>query len=312
MYRIEVTKLKNPHISLKLNLKEEQKYVKQGRIYTSTIRELETAMWFVYEGGFDNVHKRLGIFSACERDILRTAQELAKKLDRFRAFTKELLKTEMTGQKAEVLEESAKAGENVLRYSYSFWDERENLSKRVVAFLSDAADGRAQLKDACEELDIKKLLKTISASYKKMAEIMDNTLRELESVEVEFFSKKFDRRSGSYQEKAVSLIRDPHENLCGCDREGVLFAALKECAAGTKNGSLKAADILGKALARYERVEKQAAGKRKGRISWQRENPRENIKEKPPPRPSVRKKMEVMRMQKSEIHGKVAEKTIGR
>ena len=297
MYRIEVTRLKNPLISLKLNLKENQKYVKQGRTYTSTIRELETAMWFLYEGGFDNAHKRLGIFSACERDILRTAQELAKTLDRFRAFTRELLKTETAGIKAEALGEAAKAGEKALHYSYRFWDERENLSKRAAAFLSDAADGRAQLKDACEELDIRKLLKTLSASYQKMAGIMDDTLRELESVEAEFLSEKFDRQSGSCQEKAADLIRDPHEALCGCDREGVLFAALKECAAGTKNGSLKAAEILGKALAGYERVEKQAAGKRK-----------ENIKEKPPPKPSVRKKMEAMRMQKPETMGKVAEK----
>lgn len=295
MYRTEVRMLKNPLIHMKLNLKESQKYVKQGRTYTSTIQWVETLMWFVYEKDLNNVHKRLGIFASCERETLRVAQEMAKTLDGFRTFTKELQKTKLSEEKAEVLKEMAKAGEKALHGSYEYWDTRMKLDEKARTFLFDVADDRAGLRDACEKLEIKKLLHALLADYKDIAETMDGAMRKLESMGQNFMSDR------EYQHRAASMINNFHEDFSGYDKEGALFAALKECASRTRDDGEKAAGILQKALTRYERAEKQASGRKKEQPVQKKENTREN-------KPSVRKKMEAMRTQQPENRGKVAEK----
>ena len=72
MYKMLVKDKMNPFLHMELNLKESQKYVKQGRTYTSTLMNFETLMWFVYQLEENRTHRQLGIFAACEREILHT------------------------------------------------------------------------------------------------------------------------------------------------------------------------------------------------------------------------------------------------
>lgn len=288
MYKRPVKDMMNPFIQMDLDLKESRKYVKQGRTYNSTIKNLEILMWFVYEKNFDRTHRQLGTFAACERELLHTAQELTAPLDKIKIFSQKLLETGEARRKQDILQEVIRAEKSAEDAYYQFWEMREDLSSRSEKVLRDAAEtDPGKLKDACEDLKLKDILFAMHDAFHDSAEKLENALQKLESVEQ---GQVPDR---NHQREVYELLYSHRTDAGRCDKEIVLLAALKECMKNVKDRYAGAAKMLKETLGKYERIKDRTAGKDSG--------------EKEKNRESVRKKIAVLQMQQPERTGRVAE-----
>lgn len=185
MYKMLVKDKMPPYIHLNLNLKESQKYVKQGRTYTSSIPNLEMLMWFVYEMEQNRTHRQLGIFAACEREILHTVQDISHQLEQIRKLSEEFGNIDIPAEKREVFETVLQAAKSTERKSYDgFWKMRIEVSDRSEELLYDAAKSDpAKLKNACSDLNLGELLHNLHNNFHDNAAEMKKTLEEIERIE---------------------------------------------------------------------------------------------------------------------------------
>ncbi|MDE6949496.1 MAG: hypothetical protein K2P64_01005 [Lachnospiraceae bacterium] len=291
MYKMLVED-KMPHfLRMELNLKESQKYVKQGRTYTSLIPNLETLMWFVYEMEQNRTHRQLGIFAACEREILHTVQDISHQLEQISKLSEEFGNIDISAEKREVFEMVLQAAESTRRKSYNgFWNMRGEINDRSEELMQDAAkNDPGKLKNACSDLNLGELLHNLHNNFHDNAAEMKKTLEEIKRIEPDppwgYAIQEINGR--------VYFRMLDRENY---DREALLFSSLRKCAEKILDGCTNAVKVAEKAIMKYEHIESRAAGTKKN-----------NIGEKEERRPSVRGKMEILQMQQPEKSGRVAE-----
>lgn len=293
MYKRAVKDLMNPFIHMELNLKESQKYVKQGRTYTSTLMNLEILMWFVYEMELNSTHRQLGIFSACEREVLHTVQETTRLLDDIRKFASDLQKTGLSKERQDILDILVQTGESARNNAYyKFWDVRAEISERSRELLEHAAanDPRS-LKDACKELKLREILENMRDAFSGDAGKMDEAVKRMESIETELALED------GYQEKVRDLMRFYDRDFGSYDKESILLFMSKDYSKKVVDSYKRIAGIIEKAVEKYERIENRIAEAEKNRCIKKKEN-----------RPSVKKRIEILQMRQPERSGKVAEK----
>lgn len=286
MYKRTVQSMMNPFIHMELNLKESQKYVKQGRTYTSSLINLETLMWFVYEMEQNRTHRQLGIFAACERGILTDAQNIGNYMERIRVLSGELKKKDMSPEKQKALETAVQTVESVRsRSCYKFWDMRGEINERSKELLREAAkNDPRELKNASRSLNLGGLLYDMRQNFHDSAGKLDEALKEIESIEPMLVRKR--ENIG----KSVERYREPY------DEEGLLFCSLKDYIIKIKTCCICIEKATEKAASKYDRIENQIAEIEKLNADRKKEN-----------RPSVRKKIETVQMRQPERGGKVAE-----
>lgn len=292
MYKRLVKDMKNPFIHMELNLKESQKYAKQGRTYTSSIMNFETLMWFVYEMEQNRTHRLLGIFSACEQETLRIAQDMFAPLNQIKVFSGEFEKMNMSQEKKDVLKKAVQAAESIEKGSYNaFWNMREEINIKSKELLKDAAENDpTKLKNAYRDLNLGELLHTLHDSFHNNAMEMEEALKEIGRIEP-------DPPWGYGVAREVNGMRrlrrlDDKE----CDTESLLFSSLKMNMEKLKDSCINVEKVVEKAIAKYERIENRATGVKKTNVEKKEEN-----------RASVRGKMELLQMREPKRSGKVAE-----
>lgn len=292
VYKRPVKNMMNPFIHLELNLKESQKYAKQGRTYTSSIMDLEMVMWFVYEMEQNRTHRQLGIFAACEREILHIMQDISKPLEQIKMLSGELQKIDITQEKRDVLENVMEAGESAKKDVYlRFWGIREKVSRDSRKLLEEAAKSSPErLKDACRELKSGELLHALHDAFRDNSAKLDEAAKRIKSIEPD----KVLGNDG--QRKVWEMMHSRDVYIEDNGKEEILFAALKKCVEQVGACCKKAEEIAEKAAERYDRIENRKAEKEK----------REKEK-KGEGRPSVKKKIELLQMRQPERSSRVAE-----
>ena len=291
MYKMLVKDKMPPFLRLELDLKESQKYVKQGRTYTSSIPNLETLMWFVYQLEQNRAHRQLGIFAACEVEILHTVQDISHQLEQIRKISEEFGNIDISAEKREVFETVLQAAKSTERKSYDgFWKMRIEVSDRSEELLHDTAKSDSvKLENACSDLNLGELLHNLHNSFHDNAAEMKKALEEIKRIEPDppwgyaiqeingrMYLRMLDRES--------------------CDKEALLFSLLKTCVEKLLNGCTNAVKAAEKAIMKYERIENRTAGTKKNNTGKKEES-----------RPSIRGKMEILQMQQPERSGRVAE-----
>lgn len=289
VYRRNVKEMMDPFLRMDLNLKESQKYVKQGRTYNSSIRNLEILMWFVYEQDLDRTHRQLGDFAAAERKVLRLAQETAHAADRIKGFCGELQKMWMPEEKREILETAMRTVESAQEALCGFWDMRLEVGDNAEKLMRSAADGREKLENAADALQLKRLLHDMSDAFRASTGKMEDALTMLKGMEPEL------RLNGKDREKVGDLIWLRNVDYEGCDKKAVLWTALKECALKVHEGQAGILDELEKAAEQHERLESRTAASERG-----------NGTGKARERVSIRKKLEAFKVLQPERDGKAA------
>lgn len=292
MYKRAVKDVMDPFIHMELNLKESQKYVKQGRTYNSSIKNLEVLMWFVYEMEQNRAHRQLGIFAACEREILHIVQDISVPLDQIKRFSEELRKTDISQEKQDVLETVMPAVESAKQDAYyGFWNMRVEISQKSRELLEDAAKSSPEkLKDACKELKLGELLHAMHDAFRDSAGKLDEAAARIESIEPDVVLGSADQR------KVWEIMHSRDVHVESGDKEAILLAALKECVEQVGAGYKKAERNIEKAAERYGRIESRIAEKEK-----------RDREKKGEDRPSVKKKIEILQMQQPERRSRVAE-----
>lgn len=291
-YKMPLKSIMNPYIHLDLNLKESRKYARQGRTYTSSIMNLEIVMWFVYKLELDRIHRQLGIFAACEREMLSMVRDVSLPLDQIKMLTQELGKTDIPQEKRDALETVMKAGKSAEQDAYlKFWDMRMEIDQKSRKLQEDAVKcGLKNLKDACKELKPGELLHAMHDAFRDCAGKLDEAVKRVESAAP-------DKSIGDVgQEKVWELTHYRNVNITGGDKEEILFTALKECMKQVRDNYKNAETAVEKAAAKYDRIERRMAEKEKS-----------NGEKREEERPSVRKKMELLQMQQPERRNRVAE-----
>lgn len=286
MYRMPVREKKNPFINMELNLKESQKYVKQGRTYTSSLIKLETLMWFVYEMELNRTHRQLGIFAACEREILYEAQNIGKNMEQIRVLSGELKKREMSPEKQNALEAAVQTVKSVKSGScYKFWDMRVEISDRAEELLRDAAkNDPGELKNAARNLNLGGLLHDMCQNFHDSTGKLDEALEKLESIGP-MLTRKMENIG-----RTVERYQETY------DEEGLLFCSLKDYIKKIRTSCICIEKATEKAAAKYDRIENRIADTEKLNADRKKEN-----------KPSVRKKIETAQMRQPEGFGRVAE-----
>ncbi len=291
MYKMLVEDKMPPFLRMELNMKESQKYVKQGRTYTSSIPNLETLMWFVYQLEQNRAHRQLGIFAACEREILHTVQDISHQLEQIRKLSEEFGNIDISAEKREVFETVLQAAESTKRKSYNgFWNMRGEISDRSEELMRDAAKSDpAKLKNACRDLNLGELLRNLHNNFHDDAAEMKKTLEEIKRIEPDpLWGYAIQEINGRMYPRM--LDRESY------DKEAILFSSLKTCVEKLLNGCANAVKEAEKAIMKYERIESRTAGRERSNTGKKEEN-----------KPSVRGKMEILQMQQPERSGRVAE-----
>lgn len=291
MYKMLVEDKMPPFLHMELNLKESQKYVKQGRTYTSSLINFEMLMWFVYQLEENRTHRQLGIFAACEREILHIVQDISHQLEQIRKLSEEFGNIDISAEKREVFETVLQAAKSTERKSYDgFWKMRIEVSDRSEELLHDAAKNEpAKLKNACSDLNLGELLHNLHNNFHDNAAEMKKALEEIKRIEPDppwgYTIQEINGR--------MYLRMLDRENY---DREALLFSSLRKCAEKILDGCTNAVKVAEKAIMKYERIESRTAGTKKNNIGKKEES-----------RPSIRGKMEILQMQQPERSGRVAE-----
>lgn len=292
MYKMLVKDKMPPYLCMELDLKESQKYVKQGRTYTSSIPNLETLMWFVYQLEQNRTHRQLGLFAACEMEILHTVQDISHQLEQIRKLSEEFGNTDISAEKREVFETVLQAAESTKRESYyGFWKMREEISIRSKELLRNAAESDpAELKNASRDLNLKESLHTLHDSFHKNVSELEEALKEIGRIEPDPPWGYGIRRTTNGRMRLCRLDEESY------DREALLLSSLKKCTEKILDCCINSEKAAEKAIMKYERIESRIAGVTKN-----------NTGKKGESRPSVRGKMEILQMQQPERSGRVAE-----
>lgn len=291
MHKMLVEDKMPPFLRKELHLKESQKYVKQGRTYTSSLMNFETLMWFVYQLEQNRTHRQLGIFAACEREILHIVQDLSHQLEQIRKLSEEFRDIDISTEKREVFETVLQAAKTTDKKSYDgFWKMRIEVSDRSEELLHDATkNDPAKLKNACSDLNLGELLHNLHNNFHDNAAEMKKALEEIKRIEPDPpWGYTIQEINGRMYLRM--LDRESY------DREALLFSSLKKCTEKILDGYTNAEKVAEKAVIKYERIESRTAGTKKNNIGKKEES-----------RPSIRGKMEILQMQQPERSGRVAE-----